>query len=242
MHLRLENPWPKGKIEHKLKQLIDKEAGIIMPEEVDYVIIEPIQGEGGYRIPNKEFIKEVFEEAQKHNITVISDEIQAGLGRTGKWWACEHFGVKPDIITSAKALRIGATIGKRKLFPEEESRIASTWGEGNALASAVGYTTIDIIQKEKLLENAHRMGNYLLKRLREFKHKFIVDVRGIGLMDAIEFDKKNIRDKIIKKCLKKGLLVVGCGYKAIRFLPPLDVRKREIDLAMHILEKVIAKA
>jgi len=229
----------KSKNNNKFSQLIDVEKGIIDPKEISYVIIEPLQGEGGYNVPNLDFIREVYEIAKKHNIPVISDEIQAGLGRTGKWWACENFGVKPDIITSAKGLRVGATIGKRKLFPTENGRISSTWGEGNTLASAMGYTIIDTIQKENLLTNAQRMGNYLLRRLRELTS--VVDVRGIGLMDAIEFDTKKARDKVVGNCLKKGLLLLGCGYKSIRFLPPLDIRKREIDLAVNIIDEVIAK-
>ncbi len=231
----------KGKAQNMLEQHICKEIGIIKPEEVSYIIIEPIQGEGGYRIPNKDFIQEVFETANKHNIPVIADEIQSGLGRTGKWWACEQLKVKPDIITSAKALRIAATIGKSKYFPKENARVSSTWGEGNAIASAVGYKTIEIIQKRNLLENAKKMGDYILKRLKiiEEKYKIVADTRGIGLMVAIEFENKKIRDKIQQKCLKKGLVLLNCGYKTIRILPPLDIHKREIDIAIDILESVL---
>jgi len=230
-----------GHIENQIEQYLNPKYGIIKPEEVAYIIIEPFQGEGGYRLGNKHFIKDIFETAKKYDIPVICDEIQAGLGRTGKWWSFEHFDVKPDIITAAKALRIGATIGKEKYFPKEKARISSTWGEGNAIASAIGYKTIEIIQKNKLLDNVRIMGNYILKRLRtiEERHKSVVNTRGIGLMDAIEFDTQKTRDKVVKGCLSKGLIVLGCGYKTIRILPPLNIRSREIDIALDILDSVI---
>ena len=136
-------------------------------------------------------------------------------------------------------MRIGATLGKTELFPEQEYRISSTWGEGNALSSAIGYTVIEIIQRDHLLENATRMGDYFLHQLRglQLKYPFILDVRGLGLMDAVELDTRERRDRLVQKALGRGLLLLGCGYKTIRFLPPLDVRQREIDLALEILEK-----
>jgi 4-aminobutyrate aminotransferase len=175
----------------------------------------------------------------QHEILLMVDEVQCGMGRTGKWWAIEHFGIKPDIITVAKPLRVGATLGRTELFPRQEYRISSTWGEGNALSSAIGYTIIETIQKENLLDNATRMGNYFLDRLKNLQrhYPFIHDVRGIGLMDAIEIDSRERRDRVIARCFQKGLLLLGCGYEAIRFLPPLDVRQREIDMALEILEK-----
>ena len=231
----------KGKPENKLNQLFDKDTGTIQPENVAYIIIEPIQGEGGFAIPKKEFIKDVYREAQQYGIPVISDEIQAGLGRTGKWWACEHFGVKPDVITSSKGLRVGATIAKKKMFPKEKGRISSTWGEGNAIASAVGYKTIEIIQQEKLVQNAAVMGKYFLKRLEELKQKYhkVYDVRGIGLMDAIEFESKKIREQVQRECLKRGLLLIEAGFKSLRLLPPLNVTTREIDLAVDIIRESV---
>jgi 4-aminobutyrate aminotransferase len=231
----------KNKIENVLHQSLDNATGIINSEDVAYIIIEPIQGEGGYNVPRLSFIKEVYKEAKKHGIPVISDEIQSGLGRTGKWWACEHFGVKPDVITSAKGLRVGATIAKRRMFPAEKGRISSTWAEGNALASAVGWMTIDIIQKEKLMRNATRVGNYFMKRLRELmrRSRKVVDVRGKGLMVAAEFDTKRTRDHVRFTCFKRGVLLNNVGYKSIRFLPPLNVTKREVDVCVDVLGKVL---
>ena len=225
----------------QLRASVDKKIGIMTGKEVDYIIIEPIQGEGGYNVPNKDFMKEVQEVSDEHNIPLICDEIQSGMGRTGKWWACEHFGMKPEYITAAKALRIGATLGKN--FPGESGRISSTWGEGNAIASAVGYKTIEIIERDNLLRNAEQKGKYFLERLTELeeKNKNIVDVRGIGLMDALEMDTVKKRDALLNECLKQGLFLIGCGTKTIRLLPPLDVRQREIDMAIDIIEKGIKK-
>ncbi|MBS3176686.1 aminotransferase class III-fold pyridoxal phosphate-dependent enzyme, partial [Candidatus Woesearchaeota archaeon] len=122
--------WTIVENKRKISQLratLDKQIGIIDPKEVAYIILEPIQGEGGYNVPNREFMKEVQEISDQYNIPLICDEIQSGMGRTGEWWACEHYGMKPDYITAAKALRVGATIGKSSMFPES-GRISSTWG------------------------------------------------------------------------------------------------------------------
>ena len=111
----------------RLDHFLDPDIGLVDPGEVAFIILEPIQGEGGYNVPSREFIQEVGRLAQKYSIPLISDEIQAGMGRTGKWWAIEHFDVRPDIITVAKPLRVGATLGKKELFPQQEYRISSTW-------------------------------------------------------------------------------------------------------------------
>lgn len=223
------------------EQMLDPVKGLITPEEVAFIIIEPVQGEGGYNFPDPEFIKSVAQTAKKYGIPLICDEIQSGMGRTGKWWASEHFGIQPDLIAVGKALRVGATVGKEKLFPKDSYRIGSTWGEGNAISSAIGYMIIETIQKENLLDNATKMGGYLLKELNKLKksHPLITDVRGIGLMDAMEFASKNDRDFFRDSCLQKGLLLLNCGYKAVRILPPLDVTKREIDLALEIIKAVL---
>jgi len=234
----------KEGLRSRLDYYLDPDIGLVDPEEVAFIILEPIQGEGGYNIPSVDFMKEVGRLARKYSIPLICDEVQTGLGRTGKWWAVEHFGIQPDIITVAKPLRVGATLGKKEFFPQEEYRISSTWGEGNASSSAIGYTIIETIQKEGLLDNAARLGEYFLGQLRGLQKKYpsILDVRGIGLMDAIEIDSRERRDRIVRNAFQRGLLLLGCGYKVIRFLPPLDVRQREIDLALEILEEAIKSA
>ncbi len=226
-----------------LESMLDPEIGEIDKKEAAFIILEPIQGEGGYNIPTKEFMKETQETISKYNIPFIVDEIQSGMGRTGKWWASEHFGLKPDIMTAGKALRVAATIGKKKMFPNENARISGTWAEGNAIASAVGCKTIEIIEKKHLLRNADSTGKYLRKRFLELdRHKRkITNVRGIGLMDAFEFKSKKMRDQFKALALKNGLLLGGCGYKSVRILPPLDVTKREIDLAAEIAETALKK-
>jgi len=228
----------KEGIRSRLDHFLDPDIGLVDPEEMAFIILEPIQGEGGYNVPSLEFMKEVDRLAKKYSIPLIADEIQSGLGRTGKWWAIEHFGIQPDIITVAKPLRVGATLGKTELFPQQEYRLSSTWGEGNALSSAIGYTIIEVIQRENLLENATRLGNYFLAQLQGLQKKYpcILDVRGIGLMDAVEMESQERRDRVIRQAFARGLLLLGCGYKIIRFLPPLDVRQREIDMALEILE------
>jgi 4-aminobutyrate aminotransferase len=227
----------------RLAQILDPDIGIIDPDEVAYIIIEPILGEGGYDIANPEFIQEVAKIAHHEGIPLIADEIQSGLGRTGKWWAVEHFGVIPDIIASAKALRVGATIGKSMFFPREEKRISSTWGEGNAISSAVGYQVIQAIQEEDLLKNAEEMGNYFLSGLRQLQSRFPVihEVRGLGLMDAISVETDDLRNRVIRSAFQKGLLLASCGFESIRFLPPLNVTQREIDIALDILEDVFSE-
>ena len=225
----------------RFTQILDPDIGIMSPEEVAYIIIEPVLGEGGYDLPNRDFIKEVAETARTNGIPLICDEIQSGLGRTGKWWACEHFNIRPDIITSGKALRIGATLGKKRIFPHEERRISSTWGEGNAISSAMGYKIIEVIQKEDLLRNATRMGNHLLDGLRTFQssYQFLHDARGLGLMAAISVSTDKTRNRIVQRAFQKGLLLLACGFESIRFLPPLNVTRREIDIGLDILDDVL---
>ncbi|MBF0552042.1 MAG: aminotransferase class III-fold pyridoxal phosphate-dependent enzyme, partial [Deltaproteobacteria bacterium] len=168
----------------------------------------------------------------------------SGLGRTGKWWAIEHFDVEPDIITVAKSLRVGATVGRSELFPQTERRISSTWGEGNAISTAVGYTIIQIIKEENLLRNATEMGGYFLDGLKSLMARYpsIISVRGLGLMLAVTPETKELQDKILKNTFDRGLLLLGCGYRDIRILPPLDVTRREIDLSLEILDAAIAAA
>jgi 4-aminobutyrate aminotransferase len=227
----------------RLAQILDPEIGVINPEEVAYIIIEPVLGEGGYDIPNIRFIQEVAQTARANQIPLICDEVQSGLGRTGKWWACEHFDIQPDIITSAKALRIGATLGKKAMFPQETRRISSTWGEGNAISTAMGYKIIEIIQRENLVQNAAKMGAYLLDGLRALQsaHPFLHDARGLGLMAAVSVTAEKKRARIIREAFQRGLLLLGCGFESIRFLPPLDVREREIDMALNILNDVMTR-
>ncbi len=206
-----------------------------------FVIVECIQGEGGYNVASKIFIKNLRKTSKKYDFPLIIDEIQSGLGRTGKWWSFEHYGIKPDIITSAKALQVGAVISSKEYDPKESGAVSSTWGGGHRIDLAVGLKTIEIIKHEKLLDNVRKIGNYIMKRLREMKRKnaIITDVRGLGLMVGVEFSKEIYKEIIPKIAFKKGLLLLGCGKKTIRIAPPLIITKEEVDKGLNIFEKII---
>jgi len=212
--------------------------------ELAYLIIESVQGEGGYIPASQKFIKHLREVTKKYDIPLIFDEVQAGLGRTGKWWGFEHYKVDPDIMASAKSLQVGATISTKKYDPNENGAVSSTWGGGQRIDMAVGLKTIEIIEKEKLLKNSERMGNYMMKRLGEIKDKYpgeIIDVRGLGLMIGAEFNDKERRDCVELECFKNGLIVLGCGSKTIRFSPPLIITKEEVDKGLDVFECCVGK-
>ncbi len=206
-----------------------------------FMIIECIQGEGGYNIASKKFIKNLRKTSKKYDFPLIIDEIQSGMGRTGKWWSFEHYGIKPDMITSAKALQVGAVISSKKYDPKEPGSVSSTWGGGHRIDLAVGLKTIEIIKHEKLLDNARKIGNHIMKRLREMKrkHPMIIDVRGLGLMIGVEFSKEIYKDIIPRIAFKKGLLLLGCGKKTIRIVPPLIITKEEADKGLDIFESIV---
>jgi 4-aminobutyrate aminotransferase len=201
--------------------------------EIAFVIVEPIQGEGGYVVPSVEWMQHLRTICSACDIPLIMDEIQSGLGRTGKWWCFEYYDIVPDILTSAKALRIGATIANEKYFPTQQGRISSTWGEGNALSSAMGALTIQIIKEERLLENTYKNGAYFRNRLEDLGFE---NVRGKGLMSAFDIENHNKRNSFVRRAAGQGLLVIGCGVKSIRLLPPLNVTKREIDICLNIFD------
>lgn len=209
-----------------------------------FVITEIVQGEGGYRIASKKFIKNIRRVTKENGVPMICDEVQSGLGRTGRWWAFEHYGMIPDIITSAKGLQVGATISSEKYAPTERGAVSSTWGGGHRIDMAVGLKTIEIIEREKLMENATVVGKYILKRLKEMQSSYpdrIIDVDGLGLMLRIDFDEKGNKDKVEQKAFENGLLLLGCGKKSIRIVPPLTIKKDDVDIGLDILNDVIKK-
>jgi len=212
--------------------------------ELAYVLVEPVQGEGGYIPASQKFIKHLGEVTKKYGIPIIFDEVQSGLGRTGKWWGFQHYGVTPDIIASAKSLQVGATITSKKYDPNEGGSVSSTWGGGQRIDLAVGLKTIEIIEKENLLERSRILGLYMMKRLQEIKEKYpekIIDVRGLGLMIGVEFKEKKKRNSVELDCFKKGLIILGCGLKTIRFSPPLIISKEEVDKGLEIFEGCVRK-
>ncbi|MFP4000484.1 MAG: acetyl ornithine aminotransferase family protein [Thermoplasmata archaeon] len=217
------------------------------PQDIAGIFIEPIQGEGGYVVPPDRFFKKLRKLADEYNIMIADDEIQMGVGRTGKFWAIENFDVEPDTIQAAKAVGggvpIGAVIFNEEMDYEELGRHGSTFA-GNPIACAAGLEVIDIVKDN--LKNAEEMGKYLNKRLSESQGRYDVigDVRGIGLAQGIEYVKedskepaKHIRDNITREALKKGLLLLGCGESGIRFAPPVNITEEEIDVAVEILDQ-----
>lgn len=203
-------------------------------EEVAFVILEPIQGEGGYNIASKEMIKGLRKITRENKIPFISDEVQTGMGRSGKWWCIENFDIIPDVMSAAKALQVAATVSNRNMFPEPGA-ISSTWGGGHKLDLALGAKTIQIIKKNKLLNNVNKQGKYLRKRLNEL-NKFS-NVRGLGLLNAFTLPNEKLRNDLVIECLKNGLVLLGCGHESIRLIPPYIIKEKEIDEAINIIEK-----
>jgi 4-aminobutyrate aminotransferase len=220
-----------------LREKLDPETGHLPLEDLAYVIVEPIQGEGGYHIPSDPFMEELESVRSEHDVPLIADEVQTGLGRTGELWGSDHFAIEPDVIASGKGLRVGATVANGDLFPGEPARISSTWGAGDVVASMQGTLTIDAIREADLLENARVRGRGLVELLADDLEESdgVVDVRGLGLMVAVEFDSKERREAVIRAAVKRGLLTLGCGHSSLRLLPPLDVTEREIGLGAELL-------
>jgi 4-aminobutyrate aminotransferase len=217
-----------------LRQLLGP-GGAVDPDEVAALVLEPVQGEGGYRFPSEAFTDEIAACCGEFDVPLVVDEVQSGLGRTGEWWAVDHSALEPDVIASAKGLRVGATIAREEVFPAEESRLSSTWGAGDILSSAVGALTIDAIAEHDLMDNAVRRGQQMKELLREKTIPGATDVRGQGLMLAIEFESTERRDEMQAATFARGLLTLGCGERTLRLLPPLDVTEREIQLGAELL-------
>jgi len=223
----------------------------IPPEEVAAIFVEPIQGEGGYIVPPPEFHKEMNKIAQKYGILYAADEVQSGMGRTGKMFAMEHFGVDPDIIALAKGIASGMPLGaltaRAEIMDWEAGSHASTFG-GNPVSCMAALTTIELLE-EGLMENAAAQGKRLMDGFVKLQqsHECMGDVRGKGLMAAVEFVKdretkepaRTWRNDIIKRAFQKGLLLLGCGENSIRFCPPLTVNREEIDKCLSIFDDVV---
>jgi 4-aminobutyrate aminotransferase len=220
-------------------------------EEVAAIFVEPIQGEGGYIVPPPGFHKELKKIAKKYGILYVADEVQSGMGRTGKMFAMEHFGIAADIIAVAKGiasgLPLGAMIAPAKIMNWEAGSHASTFG-GNPLSCQAAMATIKLLENN-LMRNASRQGQRLIDGLLELQkaHECMGDVRGKGLMAAVELVKDretkqpatDWRNRIIKKTFEKGLLVLGCGENSIRFSPSLTVTAAEVDVCLSIFEEAV---
>jgi len=222
-----------------LRKKFDPKTGHINPDEVAFVMMEPIQGEGGYRFPSDSFAQEMHDLCSTHDIPLIADEIQAGVGRTGKMWGSDHYPIEPDVITAAKGLRVGATISNSDVFPEETGRLSSTWGAGDVLSSLQGVLTLRAIDDHDLLENARERERQYMDLVADADLPGVVDVRGKGLMLAVEFDGKQRREAVVEAALKRGLLTLGCGNSIVRLLPPMDVTEREMAIGIDLLTDAI---
>ncbi|HTF57455.1 MAG TPA: aminotransferase class III-fold pyridoxal phosphate-dependent enzyme [Planctomycetota bacterium] len=224
------------------------------PEDVAAIFVEPIQGEGGYNIATKEFMSGLRKACDKHGILLVVDEIQTGMGRTGKMFAIEHFDVAPDVLCVAKpvggGLPLGAMIARKDLHVWPSGAHANTFG-GNPVACAAGLKVIELIERGAM-RNAAKMGEVLSRRLASLaaKHDHVFEERGLGLMRAIEIVRSKAsrapdhdrRDAVVRACFERGLLLLGCGETAIRFLPALIVEKGHIDAACDILDAVLGFA
>jgi 4-aminobutyrate aminotransferase len=226
---------------------------ILAPEEVAAIFVEPIQGEGGYVVAPTIFMQELRRICDKHGILLVLDEVQSGIGRTGKWFAVEHTGVHPDIVCMAKGIAsgmpLGVTLSKADIMDWVPGSHASTFG-GNPVCIAAALATLDVIEKEGLLRNSQEVGDYMQKRMADWpkKHKVVGDVRGRGLMIGVEIVKNQAtreygaseRDRIVEQAFERGVLFLGCGPSTIRIAPPLIVTKDEADVAMDVLDEAIA--
>ncbi|AIF69289.1 4-aminobutyrate aminotransferase [Palaeococcus pacificus DY20341] len=254
------NPWhidgyadPKELINRVLEFLEDYVFKHVPPEEVGAIVFEPIQGEGGYVVPPKDFFKDLKKLADKYGILLADDEVQMGVGRTGKFWAIEHFGIAPDTIQFGKAIGGGiplaGCIHRADIAFDKPGRHASTFG-GNPVAIEAAIEVVEIVKG--LLPHVQEVGDYLHKRLKELEENYEVigDARGLGLAQAVEFVKnkdtkeKNaeVRNKVVAEAAKRGLILLGCGDNSLRFIPPLIVTKEEIDVAMEIFEESLKAA
>ena len=227
---------------------------LVPPEDVAGILIEPIQGEGGYVVPEASFFPALRELCDRHGILLIADEVQSGMGRTGKWWAIEHFGVEPDIVCSAKGIAsgmpLGAMIARKSVMTWPKGAHGNTYG-GNPISCAASMATIDLIENG-YLQNAVEAGQYAMDALEEIqmRHPSIGQVRGKGLMLGIDFVKDrqtrepdgDLRSRIEKLGFEHGLLLLGCGKSTIRLAPPLSISIDEIDEGLRIFDHVIGMA
>ncbi|AKG24320.1 acetyl ornithine aminotransferase family protein [Calothrix sp. 336/3] len=224
---------------------------MLPPQEVAAIVVEAIQGEGGYIVPTPGFLQRIREICDRHGILMVVDEVQSGMGRTGKLFAIEHWGIMPDIITTAKGiasgLPLGAILARPEIMTWQPGSHATTFG-GNPIACAAGIATLKLLENG-LMANATKMGEFLQTRLGELQGIFprVSPSRGKGLMVAVDlWDESGeldstLRDRVLQEAFQRGLLLLGCGKAAIRFCPPLVIDSEQIDIAVDILKDILAK-
>jgi 4-aminobutyrate aminotransferase len=226
---------------------------LVDPSEIAAIFIEPIQGEGGYIPAPKEFLQELQRICREHGILLVADEVQSGMGRTGRWWAGDHSNLEPDILCVAKGIASGmplsATIARASLMDWKPGAHASTFG-GNPVSIAAALVTMDLLESQ-YIENARRVGEFLMKRMEDWpaRHRIVGDVRGRGRMIGVEIvrDQKtkeragDFRETIVDRAFEKGLLLLGAGENTIRNAPPLMIDEEQADCAARILEECIVE-
>ena len=229
-------------------------ASAVPPDDVAAFLVEPIQGEGGYIVPPDHFFPRLRQVCDGHGILLIVDEVQSGMGRTGKWWAVEHWGVEPDIVCVAKGIAsgmpLGAMVARRSVMDWPAGAHGNTYG-GNPVSCAAALATIHLLESG-YIENAARMGEHIMDALDEIvpRHPSIGHVRGKGLMIGVELVKdrttkepaKALRDRMVRAAFERGLLVMSCGRSAVRIAPPLSIERPLVDEGLAIFEEALSTA
>ena len=230
--------------DQSLEQIEQLLATLAPPDSVAAVFVEPIQGEGGYLVPPADFLPRLHELVAQHGILLVSDEVQSGMGRTGRLLAAEHWGVEADVVCLAKGiasgLPLGAIVARGDLMSWGPGSHGSTFG-GNPVACAAALATLDLVQ-EGLAQNAALVGDHLLSGLRRLqdRHPVVQDVRGLGLMIALEFTLPEQAAALVQGAFERGLLLLTAGSRAVRVSPPLVLTEAEADVALEILGEVLA--
>lgn len=240
---------PYGDVDAIRKNIFGRVAS---PEEVAAIFVEPLQGEGGYIVPPPNFLPDLRELCDKHGIMLVFDEIQSGMGRTGKMFCCEHYGVAPDILVLAKGLAsgmpVGAVIASEEVMSWPEGAQGSTFG-GNPVACAAALATIDLLEKQ-YIENAAALHEIAMTKLQtiDARRRQVMAPRGKGLMLAVDIVKDartrepdpKMRDRIVSEAFSRGLLLLGCGETAIRFTPPLCINRVQLEVGFDVFDEAIA--
>jgi 4-aminobutyrate aminotransferase len=227
---------------------------VIAPQEVAAMLVEPVQGEGGYVIPPSGWLSELRRLCDRHGILLIIDEVQSGFGRTGEWFASQALGVEPDIVCLAKSIAngfpLGATAARRDLMKQWGAASHGTTFGGSPVSCAAALATLDVIRDENLLENSRRQGAYLKQELNDLKAEspVIGDVRGIGLMVAVEFVQPGTKEpnpdaagRVMRRALEDGLILYPCGHwsQTIRLIPPLTITRDELNQGLGIFRQAV---
>lgn len=253
-HVEYPNPYRGPTVEECFRQIEKNLFGrVAAPDEIAAIVVEPIQGEGGYIVPPAEFLPRLSELAKRHGILLVTDEVQSGMGRTGKMFAAEHFGIVPDIICVAKGIAsgmpLGAIIASKDVMNWTPGSHASTFG-GNPVCCAAAIATILLLESE-LMQNATDVGEFFTQELKALatKHPLIGDVRGRGLMIGMELvqdrstkiSAKEEAQELMQRSFHKGLLLLTCGESTIRFCPPLVITKDQVRSAIKIMDDVLSE-